>query len=256
MSDDPSDPADLQRRIELLWGRDPPARRGPKPKASLDEVLEAAIAIADREGLSALAMRRVSEALGLSPMALYTYAPSKAALVDLMLERAWGEVGPPDPTLNGWRAKLEFMARQQWALAQRHPWMLEAPLHRPALGPNFMARIEQGFAALDELGLEPAEMELLFRLVTDYVRGAVRSAVEARQVEQRTGMSDEEWIAAARPALKEVIEPKAYPVLVRTGAERQAAGRKAGRELGFEFGLQRVLDGVAAFVEQRHGKDA
>lgn len=240
------------RSIELLWGAPARGRRGPKPKLSLDEVLGAAVALADRDGLAALSMRRVAETVGLSPMALYTYAPSKAELVDLMIDRVWAEVPEADDAPGDWRAKLEFVARQQWALGHRHPWMLETVTHRPPLGPNFMSRVESGFRAIDGIGLDELEMALVMRLVTDYARGAVRSAVEAREVEQLSGMTDEQWRTIAKPALQAVMTPEAFPVLQRVGA----AGREADTgshdpAAVFEFGLQRVLDGVAAFVERK-----
>jgi len=244
---------DPRRSVELLWGRLQPGRRGPKPKLTLEEVLDAAIALCDREGLAALSMRRVAEALGLSPMAIYTYAPSKAALVELMMDRAWGELKTPAVPRTTWREKLEAIGRQMWSLGHEHPWMLEVGPHRPALGPNFVAHLEAGFRALDGLGLHELEMELLLRLVVDYARGAVRTAIEVRQLEQRTGMTDEEWMAATEPALMEVLDPASFPVLHRIGAAlRDAYGGVAfDRDQGFEFGLQRVLDGVEAFIDRR-----
>ena len=84
---------DFRRSLELLWGWQEPGRRGPKQRLSTDEVVAAAIAIADSEGLAALSMRRVSEAMGVSPMALYTYVPSKAELVDLHVRPGAGDCG-------------------------------------------------------------------------------------------------------------------------------------------------------------------
>src|SRR4249919_2561350 len=106
--------------MALLWGVPGPARRGPKPSRSVEEVVAAAVALADAEGLAALSVRRVAEALGLSPMSLYTYVPSKAELLDLMLDSVAAEIPPPDG--GDWRGKLAQLARARWAMAQRHPW--------------------------------------------------------------------------------------------------------------------------------------
>src|SRR5678815_4834533 len=86
---------DRRRSIALLWGVPGAGRRGPKPSRSVEEVVSAAVALADAEGLAALSMRRVAETLGLSPMALYTYVPSKAELVDLMVDRVAVEIAEP-----------------------------------------------------------------------------------------------------------------------------------------------------------------
>jgi hypothetical protein len=68
---------DLRRSIALLWGLPGAGRRGPKPSRSVDEVVLAGDQAGRRRGPAALSMRRVAEALGLSPMSLYTYVPSK-----------------------------------------------------------------------------------------------------------------------------------------------------------------------------------
>ena len=87
---------DPGRSIALLWGVAESGRRGPKPRHSVEDVVQAAIGLADAEGLGALSMRRVAETLQLSPMSLYTYVPSKAELMDLMLDRVAGEISAPD----------------------------------------------------------------------------------------------------------------------------------------------------------------
>ena len=59
MTKDLTDAGDPGRSIALLWGRHEPGRRGPKARLSPEKVIQAAIALADAEGLSALSMRRV-----------------------------------------------------------------------------------------------------------------------------------------------------------------------------------------------------
>ncbi len=242
---------DPGRSIALLWGLAGTGRRGPKPRHSVDEVVQAAIALADAEGLAALSIRRVAETLGLSPMSLYTYVPSKAELVDLMLDRVAGEADDLGPAV-GWRPKLEQLARQGWARAQRHPWIIQVGVHRPPLGPRVLARVEATLQAIDGLGLDELEMDLLTTLIGDYVRGAVRAALEAREVEQTSGISDEQWWALNEELLKGLVEPDRYPTTVRVGQ-----AYKAAREVGpdhmrsFEFGLQRVLDGIEVFIDRR-----
>lgn len=243
---------DLKRSIALLWGVAGPTRRGPKPSRSVDDVVQAAIHLADTEGLAAFSIRRVAEALGLSAMSLYTYVPSKAELIDLMLDRVAGESDAADAMVEGWRSRLEQIARQGWMRAQRHPWIMQVGTHRPPLGPNVLARVEQTLQAVDGLGLYDLEMDLLTSLLADYVRGAVRAVLEAREVEKLSGMSDEQWWALNAELLKNLVDRDRYPTTVRVGEAYRAA-----REIGpdhvrsFEFGLARVLDGIAVFIEQR-----
>jgi AcrR family transcriptional regulator len=252
MAADPTS-GDPGRSIALLWGVEGPPRRGPKPSRSVDEVVGAAIALADAEGLGALSMRRVGEVLQLSPMSLYTYVRSKDELLDLMLDRVVGEVAEPDPADGDWRHQLTLLSRQRWAMAQRHPWILQVGANqRPPLGPNVLAKVEATLRAIDGLGLSESEMDQLTTLVGDYVRGAVRAALDARQIEVQTGMTDEQWWAMNTPLLEGLIDPARYPTTVRIG-QAYRSGRLAApdRERNFEFGLQRVLDGIEAFIAGR-----
>jgi len=243
---------DLKRSIALLWGVSGTGRRGPKPSRSVEEVVSAAITLADAEGLPALSMRRVAETLGLSPMSLYTYVPSKAELVDLMVDRVAAEISEPDPALTGWREKVEHLARQRWSMAQHHPWLMQVGVHRPPLGPNVLAKLETTLQALDGLGLSELEMDHLSVLILDYVRGSARAALDAREVEKQSGITDEQWWALNEELLQGLIEPSDYPTTVRVGDAYKAA-QLAGLNpvANFEFGLQRVLDGIAVFIDRR-----
>jgi AcrR family transcriptional regulator len=257
MSTEHSGGGDPGRSIALLWGVADPhraggGRRGPKPRHSVEEVVAAAIQLADAEGLGAISMRHLAETLGLSPMSLYTYVPSKAELVDLMLDRVAAEDAGTDSGEGGWRGQVTRLARQRWAMAQRHPWVMQVGIHRPPLGPNILARVEATLSAIDGIGLNETEMDQVASLVGDYVRGAVRAALEAREIEQQTGMTDEQWWAMNTPLLEGLVDPARYPTTVRIG-EAFKAGRMPppDHERNFEFGLQRVLDGIESFIAGR-----
>jgi AcrR family transcriptional regulator len=245
---------DPKRSMELLWGTREAPRRGPRPRLTVEQIIGTAVRIADSEGLAALSMRRVGEELGVTAMSLYTYVPSKAELVDVMIDTALGELEPDHAGATGWRDRLARVARQNWDLYRRHPWMLQASMSRPVLGPNLLARYDHELRAVDGVGLSDVDMDLVVTLLSNYVRGAVRTAVEAAEAERRTGMSEEEWWATYAPLLEGVFDAEAYPVAARVG---KAAGEEyqgavaPGR--AFEFGLQRVLDGIGAYIDFRRG---
>src|SRR3978361_385874 len=93
---------------EFLWqGRARPPR-GPKPALTLGQIADAAIAIADAEGLAAVSMQRVAADLGFTKMSLYRYLPGKAELVAAMVERGLG--APPEIAGEDWRAGLTTWA--------------------------------------------------------------------------------------------------------------------------------------------------
>ena len=243
---------DPRRSLELLWGRQEPGRRGPKQRLSTDEVVAAAIALADAEGLAALSMRRVAEAVGVSPMSLYTYVPSKAELVDLMFDRALGAAPDPDDAVQGWRARLTFIARQRWLLVERHPWFLDLALHRPPLGPNVLRKVEVLMNALDGTGLSTDDVTRVADVLQNFIAGAQQSARDARDIERASGITDEQWLEMIRPDLEQHLDPESFPALKRLGEGRRGKTRtSAERTASFEFGLARVLDGLEAYLRDR-----
>jgi AcrR family transcriptional regulator len=243
---------DPARGIELLWGLRETPRRGPKPKLTVAAIVRTAIDIADAEGLTGLSMRRVAEDLGVAVMSLYTYVPGKAELIDLMLDTAYGGLAQPEEVPGGWRARLEHVARENWALGRRHPWTLQVAVSRPVLGPHETAKYDYELRAVDGIGLTDVEMDSVLTLVLGYVRGAVRGAVDAAEAERRTGMTDEQWWRTNAPLLAKVLDPGRYPLAARVGS---AVGAEQGAaydsERSFEFGLRRVLDGIQALVDTR-----
>ncbi len=252
MNPDSTDVGDPQRSLERLWGRQEPGRRGPKQRLSTAEVVDAAVALADAEGVQALSMRKVAEAVGVSPMSLYTYVPSKAELLDLMFDRVLGDTADPDESVIGWRAKLAFMARERWTLSERHPWLLDLATHRPPLGPNMMRKALAMLTAVANMGLSPEETGLAADVLQDYITGALRSAREAREAEQMSGLSDEQWFSIVWPVLEKHLDPKSFRTVSQLSEGRRERTRSPNeRTARFEFGLQRVLDGLEAFISKR-----
>lgn len=245
---------DPRRLIKLLWGVQGPAKRGPKPRISQDDVVQAAIDIADREGLSAISMRTLAQAVGVSPMAIYTYVQSKSELLALMFDKVIGESDPLPPGL-GWRESLAFVARARWEVSQRRPWLLGLTLHRPPLGPNIVAKMETVMAALDGTGLTALDREIIMSVLHNYIEGALNEARESREAEQRSGLTDAEWAGLVQPALQEQLDPRRFPHLTRlTVAWREHGGRLTDPRQRFEAGLQVMLDGIAAFIARRQSE--
>lgn len=252
MTTEYSGTGDPARSLALLWRtRERTSRKG-RPDLSVDRIVRAAIEVADAEGLAALSMRRVAERLGVGTMSLYTYVPGKGELLDVMLDTVYGETARPDDVPGGWRGRLTRIAREAWALYLRHPWLLQVATTRPPLGPNVIARYEYELRAVDGIGLTDLEMDAIVTLVSGYVHGTVRSAVEAAQAAAHTGMTEQQWWQAHAPYLEKALDPRRYPLAARVGTaagqEYQAAADPHG---AFEFGLARILDGIEVLVAAR-----
>jgi AcrR family transcriptional regulator len=243
----------IRIRLELLWGRRGRRSRGPKPRLRVERIVEAAIGIADAEGLEALSMRRVAEQLGVGTMSLYRYVPGKDGLIDLMFDTVLTEVKPPDTVPGGWQEKVAHVMRHDWDLYHRHPWVLQVPVNRPPMGPNVVAAFESSLRAISGIGLTAHEMLAVVSLIDAYVRGVARQSLDAAQTEQRTGISDEEWWRSAGEAMDAVIDYSRYPTIVQVAEDGgfDVPAHDPQDRTYFEFGLQRVLDGIQALVDTR-----
>lgn len=235
-----------ERAMGLLWGVREESVRGPKRGLSVEGMVEAAVGLADEEGLEALSMRRVADRLGVGAMSLYTYVPGKAELVELMVDAVLGEASLPDGA-GGWREGMEQFARESWEISHRHPWMLQTSSGRGLMGPNQAAMLDSVLGALAGVGLSEQEMIYVYLVVEGYVRGAAKTSIEAARVEKESGVTDEQWWSQYGPMVHRYTDPDRYPTL--TGLTWDWAFGEGDDP--FEFGLQRVLDGVGAFVRSR-----
>jgi AcrR family transcriptional regulator len=251
--------------LTLLWRRSKPRTRGPKPGLTLDDIVAAAIEVADADGLAAVSMRRIGERLGKGTMSLYTYVPGKSELLDLMLDSVLGElpIEPPPAGPAEWRAAAEARARHYWEFYERHPWVLQVSGSRALLGPHELDQYEATLRIFDGLGLSGDDIARAAGALITYVGGAAKAVSDARAAEQATGMSDDEWWNARAPLLDELaadIDWQArFPTTSKLEAERtfEQLDRTEGDTTPytvwdalrtFEFGLQRLLDGLEAYI--------
>ena len=138
------------------WQRAPdrPARRRREP-ISRDAIVTAAIGLLDREGLTALSMRRLAEELGAGAASLYWHVGSKDGLLDLILDEVIGEGKVPDPDPGRWQEQLKQVARDQRAASLRHPWVVRVSIGRIPMGPNALRYSERILAILRAGRLPP-----------------------------------------------------------------------------------------------------
>ena len=239
MASDSSGPGPPARSLALLWGtRESSAgRRGPNAGLDLGRIVSAAVDLADTEGLPAVSMRRVAAEVGVPTMTLYGHVPGKGELVELMLDAVLGELYPDEQaaTSGNWRARVEAVARANWAFLQRHPWASHVATRRPAMGPGAMRKYEIELRAVDGLGLSEVQMDLLVTLVDGFVRGTVGGA----------SGNERPWWLAGGPHVDPVRFPTAARVGPVAGGQPQGA---ASQERSFEFGLERLLDGIGVLI--------
>lgn len=246
--------ADPDKTLHLLWREelgDPAGSRGPRQKISVDEVVDAAIAMADEAGVDALSMRTLAARLEIGTMSLYTYVDSKAALIDLMIDRVLGFI-PREPFGElSWRDRLERIARDQLANYLEHPWVLQVDTSRPPLGPGVSDQYEYQLSAIDGIGLGDLDMDSVITVIGNLSAAAARSITGAERVRRLSGQSDIEWWQANEPVLDRVMDATRFRVSGRVGtAFGETYQAVASPDHGFEFGLRLLLDGVEQLVQE------
>ncbi|AYG04417.1 TetR/AcrR family transcriptional regulator [Gryllotalpicola protaetiae] len=237
---DQSEPA-LPHAIALAWGVAANPQRGPRRELSIERIVEVAVGLADSEGLGAVSMARVAQELGYTTMSLYRYVTAKDDLLKLMQDAVSG-IDVPAAAGEDWRAELRTWTRAMMAQLGAHPWMTELPITGIPMMPNELRTLDAALAALARTPLSALEKMATILVVANHARVAVaiqhQIASAGVPVEQATG-------EAYESALRELLDPAEYPELRKV----LDAGQLSDREFDDAgFGLERILDGIAAYL--------
>lgn len=212
-------------------------------------MVEAATRVADVEGLEMVTMRRIAGELGVGAMTLYNYVPGKDELLDLMLDAAYLAMGRGDTSTQGWRGRVRAIARENRALFVAHPWATHVVTTRPPLGPGQLTKYEHELSAFDGLGLDDLDIDAALAHVLAFVAGHARQHAETVAARETSGTDDQDWWDSAGPLLARVLDETAFPTAARVGAAvGQAHGSAADPARAWDFGLEVVLDGLAAHL--------
>lgn len=246
----------LPASLATAWGLRTRPSKGPKPGLTLDRIVAAAVGLAEAEGVAAVSMGRVAKELGVSPMSLYRYVGAKDELYILMREAVMPEPPAPLPRGAGWRAELTHWARAQREVFHRNLWLLRIPVSGPPASPRSVAWMERGLAALDGTGLDEGAKLGVLMLIGGYVRdeATLRSDLDAAYT--ASGSPPDEILRRYRRTLAALTDPERHPAVTRLLAS-DALDVPAGTDdaddadADFAFGLEVVLDGVAALIARR-----
>lgn len=232
----------LPPSLAAAWGVRERPSRGPKPGLSLERIVEAAVHVASTEGLGAVSMARVAQELGTSTMSLYRYVAAKDELLLLMVDAALGPPPPPEPD-DEWRAAL---SRWSWAYHQRlsaHAWAVRVPITGAPATPNQVAWMEYVLWSLRDTGLSEDEKASVLLLVSGYVRN---DATLTAELMAAGFISDEAMIGYSR-LLATLTDPDRFPA-IHALLDAGVFDRADPPEKEFAFGLERLLDGIAALI--------
>jgi AcrR family transcriptional regulator len=240
----------LPGAVREAWGIRDRSDRGPRPGLSVQRIVESAVELASVEGLGAVSMGRVAGELDVATMSLYRYVSAKDELLALMMDAAFAT--PPEPAApnEGWRRALSRWARANLTVLRRHPWVVRIPISGPPILPNQVLWFERGLGCLRRTGLPEREKLSALLLINGFVRSEALLTSDLEISARAAGGAANQAMASYGQLLSELVDAQRFPAI----SALLEAGVFRGSDVPdveFDFGLERILDGVAALVSRR-----
>lgn len=207
-----------------------------RPPLTRQRVLDAALALADRDGVGSLSMRKLAQTLGVEAMSLYHHVANKDAVLDGLVDAVFAEIELPtgDPD---WRSAMRRRADSARGALLRHPWAIGLLDSRTSPGPATLRHHDGVLGVLRGAGFPVGLAAHAVSALDSYLYGFVLQEISLP-------FGDQQEMIAVADALLTPAADADYPHLAELA--RELAGRPHyayGDE--FHFGLELVLDGLA-----------
>lgn len=247
-----ADEIELPRGIALAWGVAANPQRGPKREMSVERIVETAVALADAEGIGAVSMAAVAAKLGFTPMSLYRYVSAKDDLLLLMQEHATGVPPEEHREQETWQQQMRALFDAQVRIYIEHPWLLSLPITGAPITPSSSAWLDAALAVLEDTPLDDTERMASALSIMGQSRWYGTVLAGYAEQSRLTGLSPQAVSERESALFDRVITAEEFPAL------RHAidAGVFVDDADPFRFGLQRILDGIAAYIERREAGEA
>lgn len=246
MPDSPISP-DLGR----LWRLPSGSRLGRPAGLDVERVVRTAVELADRHGLEGVALAKVAAELGVTKMSLYPYLGSKAELFELMADFALGPVPAIDTAPGQWRAGLSAWASAMRTMYAKHPWLPQIPISGPPRGPNTIGWMESVLRQLHSTGLAWSTKAGIVMLVAGHVRQLGLFDQHVSEARHDTGLDRTAAARLYRDSLTTLVDPARFPESAGLlASDVFDPGRAQSPDHDFHFGLNLILDGVAAAIDR------
>jgi AcrR family transcriptional regulator len=200
----------------------------PRPRSLTDDQLvAAALAVVDRDGLPALTMRAVARELGVATMGLYRYVADRQALELLVVDHVFRSVDTSLPDA-GWQERVRVLLDRVRVAVARHPAVVPLVLRHRQAAPGSLRLIETMLSVLTDGGLDGADRVLAQRTLIGHLLGFLQN---------------EHFAALSGPGtiVMSELSPDDYPLLARTAAD----ARSVPPDEEFRRGLDIVLRGLS-----------
>jgi AcrR family transcriptional regulator len=203
--------------------RRPPQRRR-DPRVPLEDLLDAAIGLLDRDGLGGLTMRRLADEAGIGVMTLYGYVRTKEELLGALGGRALSRVSVPNDPAGDWSEQLREAIRNLHDALQEHPGLVDLLIGQVVTGPT-LNHIRNGLLGiLIRAGFPADEAVEAFGALVNFAFGF--AVAERTRHHPEYGTHDRATDGQDFPYLTATAE--VYPSRVSNSA--------------FEYGLELLID--------------
>jgi AcrR family transcriptional regulator len=213
------------------------ARRKP---LSRDRILETALVLVDEEGIEALSMRKLGQALGYEAMSLYNHVANKDDLLAGILDLVLAEMEPPDP--GGGFPAIRTAALSAHEALRRHPWAASMLMSAGGIRPARIAYMEALLASLRGAGLSADTTYHAYHVIDAHIIGfSLWASTHGKMPEH---------IEDARAWFEEMVPVATLPYLHEHGLQHLDDGPLHDVS-AFEFALDLLLDGLDRLERQR-----
>ena len=195
--------------------------------------MAAAVALIEREGVTAISMRRIAGELGCAPMSLYNHVPSKDALLDGVAEYVLSGIQIRTEPGAGWQDQVREQARAFRQIARAHPRCTMLVVSRPSTSAAALRPIEQALATLTGAGFAGADAVQIVRAFVAYVMGSLLREVGVAPSVTHPG---ESLASAGQP------DPAEFPLITALAGEMLHRDHDADFEYGLELLVRAVAD--------------
>jgi len=233
-----------KQQFSSVWIRAPR-----QPKAAglrRDQIVAAAIALLDAEGMGALSMRKLGAKLDAGATSLYWHVANKDELLELALDEIWGLVRIPDPEQTSWREVVTTFAYNFRLTMLAHPWMATLIGSLPSVGPKAFELSDRLRRTFIGAGFTGVDIYLASSTVMSYVLGQVIPEITSAKAFGDEGFDSETVLDALDTLAAD------YPEMLADYRSTVPADQQTARAMAFDFGLICVMDGLESRLRELH----
>jgi AcrR family transcriptional regulator len=199
-------------------------------------VLAAAVALADREGIEAVSMRRLGQELGVEAMALYRHVRDKDEILDAVIDLVVGQVDLDADPDEDWRTAMRALSMAARQVMLRHPWAPALIVERKTVGPATLRHVDRVLGILRRGGFSVEFAHHALHVLGSRILGFTQDPFDD-SADARSEIPPTEEVMRAFASVPNVAE-------LALAASHDGPLGRCDDEFEFGFSLDLILDGL------------